>query len=152
VAPDLEPDGSLRDVYVFGTTEADWDAVLAHVRAHYGPLTFTVDGEPATPPARAAEAFAVWDRAAPRLTFQVGGVEVACHFFDPGEIEFDLLPQAVDGPERQAAVTAFLRGLARVTGRPAVLTAESQPASVILRADPATGVVAFVPPPDAPAG
>ncbi|GLC24618.1 hypothetical protein [Roseisolibacter agri] len=152
VAPDFAPDGSLRDVYVFGTTEADWDAVLAHVRARYAPLRFTVDGEPAPVPARFADGYAVRERAAPCLTFHVGGVALACHFFDPGQIEFDLLPQEVDGPERLAAVTAFLRELAHVTARPAVLTAASQPDPVILRADPVTGAVVFMPPPDVPAG
>ena len=152
VAPDFAPDGSLRDVYVFGTTEADWDAVLAHVRARYAPLRFTVDGAPASLPARVAEAFAVWEHAAPCLTFRVGGVELACHFFDPGDIEFDFRPQEVDGPARLAAITAFLRELAHVTERPAVLTAESQPDAVILRADPVTGAVVFVPSLDAPAG
>ena len=150
VAPDLKPDGSLRDVYVFGTTEADWDAVLAHVRGRYGPLRFTVDGEPAPPPARFADGYAVHERATPCLAFRVGGVELACHFFDPGDVEFDLLPQEVNGPERLAAVTAFLRELAQLTGRPAVLTATSQRDAVILRADPVTGAVAFVPPPNAP--
>jgi hypothetical protein len=151
VAPDFVPDGSLRDVYVQGAELHDWDVALAYFRATYPPLAFTIDGETAPMPARAADAFAVRPGASPRLSFSAGGVNLACHFFTPEEIEMDLLPQHVDSPERLESVADLLRGLATVTGKAAVLTAENQPDAVILRADPATGKVVHEPPTDAAA-
>jgi hypothetical protein len=64
---------------------------------------------------------------------------VACHFFAPDEIEFDIQPREVNGPERLSAVAAFLRELASATRMPALLTMENMQTAVILRAHPATG-------------
>ena len=55
-------------------------------------------------------------------------------FLYPDQIEFDLLPEEVTGPERLAAVASFLRGLAAVAHKPAVLTMENVPDAVILPA------------------
>jgi hypothetical protein len=151
VASDFVPDGSLRDLYVFGAEVRDWDAVLAHLRGRYEPLAFTFNGRSAPLPTCAAEAFAIGPTAPPRLTFTAGGVDVACHFFTPNEIELDLSPELVDGPERLASVVELLRSLAVVTGKVAVLTLENQPHAIILRADPVTGRVSHRPPTDAPA-
>ena len=148
VAADFEPEppGALRDIYVHDATPADWQAALDYVRATCASLEVTVDGEPAALPAAVAEVFPLGERAPTLLTFDVGGIGVACHFFAPTEIEFDLRPEAVTGPERLAAVVAFLRGLALAVRKPAVLTMENSPESVILRADPVTGRVSWSPP------
>lgn len=151
-AQDFRADGGLRDIYVLDATPADWQAAFDHLRATYHPVRFTIDGEPATPPSSVAEIFPIWERAAPALHFEVGGVEVACHFFVADEIEFDLWPQDVTGPERLVAVAAFIRELASAVGKPAVLTMENMREAVILQADPATKRVVWLPPSDAPAG
>ena len=80
-----------------------------------------------------------------------GGIEVACHFFTAHQIEFDLRPEEVTGPERLAAVTSFLHDLATAIGKSAVLTMENVPEAVVLRATP-SGSVVWVPPHDANAG
>jgi hypothetical protein len=143
VAADFEPDGALRDIYVHGTTMADWQAVLGHLRERYAPLEFTIDGEPAVLPARAAEIFPTWGHAAPSLYVDVGGIDVRCHFFAVDEVEFDFRPGDVRGPERLAAVVSFMRGLVTAVGKTAVLTMESVPEAVILRIDPPDGQVVF---------
>lgn len=147
VAEDFRADGGLRDIYVLDATLADWQAALDHVRAAYSPIRFTVDGEAAALPVSVAEIFPVAERAALSLMFDVGGVGVACHFFAPDEIEFDIQPREVNGPERLSTVAAFLRELASATRKPALLTMENMQTAVILRADPATGRVIWVPPP-----
>lgn len=148
VAPDFVQDGSLRDVYVLDAGPADWQAVLDELRAGYAPLAFTAGGEPAPLPDRAADVFPLWARgAAPRLSFRVGTVGLDCHFFDPAEIEFSLDPAEVAGPAQLAPRAEFLARLARLTGKPALLTPENWPQSPILRANPASGAVAYLAPP-----
>ena len=152
VAHEFEWDGSLRDIYVRGATVADWQTVLDTVRVRYSPLTFVAGGTPAVLPARAADVFPLWSGDAPPvLGFSVGGVQLVCHFFTTDEIEFDLDPREVTGPERLGSVLAFLGDLARLTGKGAVLTPENVADEPIFRADPATGSVKYVPPPSRPA-
>jgi hypothetical protein len=151
-AQDFRRDGGLRDIYVLDATLADWQAAFDRVRVTYDPIRFTIDGEPATLPPSVTEIFPIWERASPALQFEVGGVEVMCHFFASDEIEFDLWPQDVTGPERLDAVAAFMRELASAVGKPAVLTMENMREAVILRADPVTKRVVWVPPSDSPAG
>jgi hypothetical protein len=152
VAEDLKADGALRDIYVHDATLADWQVALDRVRVLYAPLEFRVDGHQADLPAQVAEIFPIRERASPSLSFDLSGIDVACHFFTQEEIEFDLRPEEVTGPERLAAVVSFLRELATAVGKPAVLTMESVPGAVILRADPVSGTVVWVPPPDATTG
>jgi hypothetical protein len=139
VAAAFEPDGALRDVYVHGATLADWQAVLDHVRTHYPPLDFSVGGDPAALPAAVAEIFPLWERAAPLLYFHVGGIGVACHFFTPDEVEFDLRPEEVTEQARLDALVDFVRGVGDATGKPVAVTIENWPEALILRYDPATG-------------
>lgn len=136
VAQAFEPDGSLRDIYVEDTTLTDWERVIAQVRERYGPMRFTLDGEPAPLPAAVSDVFQLRTECAPRLSFSVGGIELATHFFDPTEIEFDLAPTQVDGPVRLEALVGFLRWLADLVEKPAILTDENEKGAVILRAAP----------------
>ena len=149
---DFKPDGALRDIYVRDATLADWQATLDHIRERYAPLEFNVDGHPADLPRQVAEIFPIREQAAPRLNFDVGGIDVACHFFGTEQIEFDLQPAEMTGPERLAAIVSFLGELATVVGKPALLTMENMPGEVILRADPTSGTVVRVPPSDATPG
>jgi hypothetical protein len=150
VAPDFEPDGSLRDIYVQNATLADWEATFQLIRRDYAPATYTRDGEPAALPASAAEALAERDTATVALDFDVAGVEMACHFFSPKEIEFDLPPEQVNSRERFAAVQGFLRALATTLGKSVLLSPESMPHLPILSVD-SVGLVSYHPPSDAPA-
>src|SRR5262245_14857192 len=108
VSEGFKPDGALRDIYVHDATLADWQAALNHIRERYAPLHFTVDSHPADLPRQVAEIFPIRARAAPLLNFDVGGIDLACHFFQPKQIEFDLRPEEVTGPERLATVVSFL--------------------------------------------
>jgi hypothetical protein len=145
VADAFQPDGALRDIYVQGATLAEWQAALELLRANYAPLQFTIDRQPAELPAEVSQIFPIWERASPLMNFDVGGIDVACHFFTPDEIEFDLQPEDVTGPERLAAVASFLRDLALAVQKPAILTMESMPEAIVLGADPMTGLVSAHP-------
>jgi hypothetical protein len=151
-AVDFEPDGSLRDIYIRTANTADWQAVLDHVRAHYGPVHLTVDGVPRELPPRVDQLFAIRRLANPEAGFSVGGVHLACHFFATEEIEFDLSPEDVTGPPQFYALSTFLEEIGRLTGKAAILTPENLPDDPILRFDPHKGCVEYLPDSDARAG
>ena len=136
IAADLAPDGALRDIYVHDVDLATWDTVWRAIQTQYAPVAFTIDGQSAPLPPRAADALAVRPNASPLAIFEVGAVSLACHFFDRGEIEFDLLPADVPDAEALAPVLAFLEVLAALTGRPARLTHENRADAIIVQAEP----------------
>ena len=116
-----EVDGSLRDIYVLGTTARSWETFLAFAAAY--PLAYSFDGEARSlPPAR--EIFA--NRSGSHLlSIAIGSVTVNCHFFVESEIELDVDPKEVKGPEEHFQVLRFVEGLAIKVGRPVLVTPEN---------------------------
>jgi hypothetical protein len=152
VADEFKRDGALRDIYVHDVALADWQAALDNIRVRYAPLKFSVDGELADLPDEVTEIFRIRERGSLLLNFDLGAPYVACHFFTEEQIEFNLRPEDVTGPERLAAVVSFMHGLTTAIGKAVVLTMENMPNAVILRADPTSGRVVRVPFSDATAG
>jgi len=150
LAPDFRPDGSLRDIFVQNATLADWEATLQLILHDYAPATFTRDGELAGLPVSAADVFAERNSATLVLDFEVAGIELACHFFSPEEIEFDLPPEQVNSREKFAALQSFLRTLATTLTKLVVLSPESMPHLPILSVDSA-GLMTYHPAFDTPA-
>ncbi len=146
VAEDFRPDGSLRDIYVHGTTRHDWQRVFEHLQARYAPVRFTINSEDAPLPSNVADIFPIHQRAAPSLSFPVGGVVVVCHFFTEEEIEFDIAPEDVRGPIELAALQTFMSELGRLTSRVVTLTPENGPHMPILEFDPRDETFRYVPP------
>jgi hypothetical protein len=85
--------------------------VLEYLKARYSPLRFMIDSEDAPLPGSVADIFAIHKRASPSLGFSVDGVVVVSHFFTADEIEFDIAPKDVRGPEQLAALKWFMTEL-----------------------------------------
>jgi hypothetical protein len=86
-----------------------------------------------------------------RSISNVAGIAIACHFFTPDDIEFDLSPEQVDSAERFEALLAFLRVIASTLGKTVSLTPENLDGDPILTVDPRTNRVVYHAAPDAPA-
>jgi hypothetical protein len=143
-APDFDDDGALRDIYILGTTIEDWQAVWTFLRGEGERLTFTVDGTLQEPPEAVGDIFAQGN-AGFLASYRRGGQVLNCHFFDLGEIEFDLSPRDVDGPEAVDTLVQFMGALGRVTAKPVILTMENSREAVIARFDPLNGEVTWQP-------
>lgn len=139
VSAELAWDGSLRDLYVFETSESDWDVFLAALSSWPYEASFLVDGEPSELPESAAAAFEIRERAAPLLRVNAAGITVCAHFFAPDELELDIDPREVSDPGSLAALSEFVCRLGQVLDRPVVLTQENRPEHVIARYLPSTG-------------
>jgi hypothetical protein len=73
---DFDPDGSLRDIYVLGTTIDDWKTVLALILR--GPFEGKLlgDGVAQAVPSEIGSLFGTTNNL---LLFSVHGLELACH-------------------------------------------------------------------------
>ncbi len=139
---DFEADGSLRDIYVVGTTLEDWRAVLSLVTAP--PYSATLDGKDASGISVDAPALLAHP-AAHLLSFRVGRVDLCCHFFSEDEVEFDFVPNGLTEDDLSGLLT-FMSSVARLTGKLVVMTPENVPTHPIFRFDPQRGIIEYLPP------
>lgn len=137
VRNDFEPDGGLRDIYVTGVTAQVWESALEFLLRD-GASRYSIDETPAPLPAKASDALREWPDRAPLLIVDREGLEYACHFFTPEEIELDFWPEDVRGPDEFSALTRFVVGLGRVTRRVVLVTYEGSAAAEIFRYSPET--------------
>jgi hypothetical protein len=147
-APHFEPDGALRDIYVFGTDLLDWQRVWDALRT-WDPLPdLTIAAQPATMPDKVQDIFNVVQERGARLSVNVSGAVLNCFFFGDDEIEFDLDPNEVAGPAQLEGLARFMSLLGRATGKPVVMTMENVREAVFLRYEPDAQRVEWVGPAD----
>lgn len=136
-------DGSWRDIYVFGTTIADWQRMFDTIRSADYRLTYFRAGQPTELPTKAADAFPLPDECDRRLSVWFADVLANCHFFTVEEIEFDIDPREVKGQLELDALLRFMRCLAQATDNEVVLTAENMPEIVIFRVPPGNAAIEY---------
>jgi hypothetical protein len=129
-------DGSCRDIYVFGTTIADWQRMLDAIRSAGYRLTYFRADQPIEMPRNAEDAFPLLDERDRRLSVWFADVLANCHFFAVEEIEFDIDPRDVKGQQELNALFGFMRCLALATDKEVVLTAENMREIVVFRVSP----------------
>lgn len=90
----FEPDGSLLDACVFGTTVADWQAFVDLVRSKGWWFAYSEDSRPRRLPYRVEDVLARRGEVATLLQVRlVPEVLVNVHFFTDEEIEVDFAPE-----------------------------------------------------------
>lgn len=136
VRDEFDFDGSWRDIYVLGIDMATWQRMLDGLRAAGYDIAYFRDGQPAELPTDANQAFPLPDECDRMLSVRFVGVLANCHFFTPDEIEFDIDPRDVKGQEQLDALFRFMRSLAEIAGKEAILTAENCPEKAIFRVRP----------------
>jgi hypothetical protein len=127
-------DGGWRDVYVFGTDMTAWQQMIDWLRASGYDLSYFRDGQPATLPALATDAFPVEGECDRLLSVRFCGVLANCHFFTSEEIEFDIDPREVVGQTELDGLFGFMGCLAEAVGRDVILCPENCPQTVVFRA------------------
>lgn len=137
-------DGSLRDIYVLGTDEQDWQKLLSFLRSGPYALEFFV-GDQLTPLPENIEAiFALQDihMPCPYLHIDKEHLNLNCFFFAHEEIELDLDPQDFQGDiahQQIARLLDFLHAVGQLLNKTVVLTPENDSSSPLFRYDPQTG-------------
>jgi len=138
----FQPDGTMRNIYVLGTTLADWQRVVELVERRFEARFDDSPDAPATEDIEALFATAPIHR--PWLVFQVAGVTLACHFFTVDEIELDFLPDDVGEPELRALLE-LMADLGDLTSKPVIMTPEHHQEGRFFEYDPSTGRVRWIP-------
>ena len=72
------------------------------------------------------------------MVIKVGSVQLNCHFFALKEIELDIDPHEIHGPDDHNAVLCFLEHLSTTTRKRLLVTAENCQDIVLLAFEPAT--------------
>lgn len=123
-----ERDGSLRDVYFFGSDLESWSKFIDYASSYR--FTYQADGK-ATEFPGVREVFRMRDTSH-CLSIWIGDACANCHFFLADEIELDLDPREVLGPQEHDALLAFVEGAANAVGLNGTITPEGSEDSPIL--------------------
>lgn len=145
IAPHFRYDGALRDIYIHNTSKDDWAHVWNFLLINRSRLSFSIDGAVTSPPLTVGQVFDMRRVHAVTASYILGKQRLNCHFFAEQEVEFDLNPCDVTGPDEAEQLEEFLRVLGRVTGKQVSLTHENAPYDVIARFDPTTGKLFWSP-------
>ncbi|MFA6208164.1 MAG: hypothetical protein WCT03_07000 [Candidatus Obscuribacterales bacterium] len=131
-----DDDGSLRDIYVFDTGIDDWNKMLQLLRRKLYGMTFFLDGEVTILPAEAEFIFALGSEHACRLSVDLFGLLLNCHFFCRDQIEFDIAPSEVTDEAKFEGIICFMPDLSSELGKTVLLTPENVAGAVLFRAVP----------------
>lgn len=74
----------------------------------------------------------------PLLNFDVGSIDVACHFFETTQIEFDILPSQIACQSDLNELLGFLAFVGDVVRDVVILTPENRPSEPIIAYNPQT--------------
>lgn len=135
-------DGSLRDIYVHGTTRVDWDQFLKLLSSLEA--EGFVNGQLSQLPKQATEIFEQNGDTSFLAKFEISNVKLNCHFFTVDEIELDIDPKEVTSQQGLDAVVEILALIGKKLGKDVVLTDENTPASRWLIYENSTSKVKFI--------
>lgn len=125
VEAEFEWDGSLLDLYVPEADIGTWQRALDILRASPYPLSYTVDNGEVALPAEVKAIFSKRLEANTMLSIDVQGIRINCHFFDEGEIEFDIDPREINNETQFGHLCAFIQLIGQGLGKNVALTPEN---------------------------
>jgi hypothetical protein len=104
--------GTLRDILAPEATASDWQSLLDYVSTNHQ-IQYSEDGTVCSlPPLETIGQRS--EKVSVALSIQMGGYTINSHFFIPGEIEMDLLPDKINSEDKAKSVFDFLNSMARV--------------------------------------
>ncbi len=129
-------DGSLRDIYVLGSNEQDWQVLLNFLRLETYSIEFFVEGELRPLSARIQDIFAQAHDYGVHLRIDEAHLALHCHFFTSKEIEFDLNPRDFHNEQQVLRLLDFIRTIGRLLNREIILTPENLSTVPLFRFNP----------------
>jgi hypothetical protein len=151
VRQDFDWDGSLRDIYVLDVGLSGWRGLWRLLKqATAWRITYQVDGNSVGLPDDVEVPLRLRPNAAALVSVFLGNVRFNSHFFDDGDIEFDLDPREVTDQTALDAVLTFMREVGQATSANVLLTPENMPAVPMIRYDSTTNTFSHIPPADWP--
>ncbi|ABD79728.1 hypothetical protein [Saccharophagus degradans] len=109
VKKELEPEGSLRDIYIEDIDESVWDLFLHNIRGSVYELKFTHGQNLVSLPENFNEIRHLQESDPTTLGIVLeNGICINCHFFVESEIELDLSPREIDSESKFKSLVSFL--------------------------------------------
>ncbi|MDT3337947.1 hypothetical protein Q4Q49_22070 [Shewanella sp. SP1S1-7] len=134
-------DGSLRDIYFFGTNVEIWNSFIASVlKSEFG-YKFYKGGELCEIYTNFDSIFEERKNTSLMLVIEKNGVSFNCHFFTDEEIELDISPREVNNPLAFNTVLEFMSYFSKATNISSVLTYENSPEHEIIKCSIENGFV-----------
>jgi hypothetical protein len=134
ISRDLQPDGALRDFYIFDITRNEWQVFIDFMRSHSH--RFLVDGVEQPLPLSIAEILDIHSKASTLLSIHVGNGFLNCHFFSDTEIELDFIPADFQKESDWNVLRDFLISICRLLKKPGKITYENSPDWIITEIQP----------------
>lgn len=123
-------DGSLRDIYVHGTTRNDWHVWADFVNQNYQ-ISFYLSGtEIKSDGINIKKVFEYWDginKNGLTATVFINGIKMNVHFFSENEIENDIVPAEIHSIEDHIKIINYLVQISKVLNKRITLTPENLP-------------------------
>ncbi len=132
-------DGSLRDIYIFGTDEQDWQKFLTFLCTSSYPLEFIIAGEQQPIPDRIEDVFSLVHSQGGVLYIDEEHLALHCYFSTSEEIELDLDPRNMHTEQQISRLLDFMHKIGRLLNKTVVLTPENASWVALFRFDPRTG-------------
>lgn len=127
---ELEVDGTLRDIYAFNTTIADWSRLLT-LAPSLGEVAYFYGGEEAPLPSIANSIFEDRDRGH-YLRINLSGPVIHAHFFIADQIELSFEPREITSQAQLDLVLNFCAKIGREIKRDIRITPENLPDIIYL--------------------
>ncbi len=141
VKSQLQPDGSLRDIFIPGASPDHWDRFLHWVMNRNQPIVFRHGMAVTKLPDSLEDIRKLQESDTVLLTFPAGKLRLNCHFFEDDEMEFDLDPRSIAGEGHYDDLTGLMASFSALMGKTVYLTRESAPDQVITAISPNAKVV-----------
>ena len=139
VEEDFQPDGALRDIYIEGTGEEDWQRVVDVVGTMNWPTRYFDANSGSEPVSMPRAVGAIFAACAGMCSWEIKparAITINCHFFAVDEIEFDLNPSEIIGQPELDVVVDFLRAIGDAARKPVILCHENAPDTTFVSYDP----------------
>ncbi len=140
----FRPDGFCRHIRVEGATLSDWNRFYRLLRRTEASLGLFRDGEPVPLP-EAIEDRPFRSSHRYLLLLEMGGLRFAWRLADMRTLDFELVPDAVDGPARGKLVLRLMSSLGRRLAKEVVLV-HPRDGRALYRYRPGAGGVVFLGP------
>ena len=123
-------DGSLRDIYVHGTTKHDWTIGADYVNRKYKTSFYPYGTEIPKDKIDIHQVFEVWDGIHYNLSnvsVFIDDILIKSYFFTDAEIENDITPKEINSIDDHHKLIEYMSDISEILNKKVILTPENSP-------------------------
>jgi len=123
-------DGSLRDIYIHGTTKDDWFVWSNFVNENYKTLFFNSENKEIEDKIDVTKAFEYLeypDKSRCHASIFIDDIQVQAYFFAEEEIENDIMPTEIKSIDDHIKLVDYMIKLSHLLNKKVILTPENTP-------------------------